>query len=93
MRTVSRSRAVPSTVDGLEDAAVDDLLLHRSEEPLDDAIRFGLADEGVARRDAPEPGLLLEVLGHEVAAVVVAEREAAGGVGGEVAELLSDGHA
>src|ERR671921_368504 len=66
--------------------------LQRPEEPLDDAIRFGLADEGVARRDAPEPGLLLEVLSHEVAAVVVAEREAAGGAGGEVAELLADGH-
>ena len=32
------------------------------------------------------------MLGHEVAAVVVAEREAAGGAGGEVAELLADRH-
>src|SRR3954454_12925074 len=72
-------------VDGLEDAAVDGLLFQGSEEPLDDTIRLGLADEGVARRDAPEPGLLLEVVGHEVASVVVAEREATGGVGGEVA--------
>ena len=32
-------------------------------------------------------------VGHEVAPVVVAQREAAGGVGGEVAELLADCHA
>src|SRR3712207_4760416 len=51
------------------------------------------SDEGVAWRHAPEPDPLLEVVGHEVAAVVVAEREAAGGAGGEVAELLADGHA
>src|SRR4051794_15328054 len=75
---------VADLVDGLEDAAVDGLLLQRAEEPLDDAVRLGFTDEGVARRDAPEPGLLLEVLGHEVAAVVVAEREAAGGAGGEL---------
>jgi hypothetical protein len=37
--------------------------------------------------------LLLEVLGHEVAAVVVAERQAAGGAGAEVAELAADRHA
>ena len=52
-----------------------------------------LGDEGVARRHAPEPDLLLEVVGHEVAAVVVAQREAAGGAGAEVAELLADRHA
>jgi hypothetical protein len=32
------------------------------------------------------------VLGHEVAAVVVTEREAAGGAGAETAELLADGY-
>jgi hypothetical protein len=37
--------------------------------------------------------LVLEVVGHEGAGVVVAEREAAGGVGAEVAELLAEGHA
>src|SRR5215211_5052903 len=57
------------------------------------AIRLRLSDEGVARRYAPEADLLLEVVGHEVAAVVVAEREAAGGACGEVTELLADGHA
>src|SRR4029450_923112 len=70
-----------------------DLLLQRAEQALDDAIRLGLADEGVARRHAPEPGLLLEDVRHEVAAVVVAERQAAAGPGAEVAELPADRHA
>src|SRR5215217_785900 len=84
---------VADLVDGLEDASVDGLLLQRAEEALDDAIRFRLSGEGVARRYAPEADLLLEGARHEVAAVVVAEREAAGGAGGEAAELLADGHA
>ena len=41
---------------------MDGLLFQRSEEPLDDTIRFGFADEGVARQDAPEPDLLLAPL-------------------------------
>jgi hypothetical protein len=41
---------VTDLVDGLEDAAVHDLLLQRAEEALDHAIRLGLSDEGVARR-------------------------------------------
>src|SRR5215211_1848997 len=84
---------VADLVDGLEDACMHDLLLQRSEQALDHSIRFRLPDEGVAWRHAPEPDLLLEVVGHEVAAVVVAEREAAGGAGGELTELLADGHA
>src|SRR5215213_2113442 len=84
---------VAHLVDGLEDAAVHDLLLQRAEEPLDDAVGFRFSDEGVARQHAPEPGLLLEVVGHEGAAVVVAEREAAGGAGVEMAELPADRHA
>src|SRR5215212_10741116 len=74
---------VADLVDGLEDASMHDLLLQRSEQALDHSIRFRLSDEGVAWRHAPEPDLLLEVVGHEVAAVVVAEREAAGGAGGD----------
>ena len=53
--------------------------------------RFG--DEGETRRDDPKADLLLEVLGHEVAAVVVAEHEAAGDAGAEVAEMVADRHA
>src|SRR3712207_8679860 len=84
---------VADLVDGPEDASMHDLLSERAEESLDDAIGLRLSDEGVARRHAPEPDLLLEVVGHEVAAVIVAEREAAGGAGGEVTELPADGHA
>ena len=50
---------VADLVDGLEDVSVDDLLLQRAEQPLDHAVRFRLSDEGVARRHAPEPDLLL----------------------------------
>ena len=57
------------------------------------AVGLGLGDEGVARRHAPEPDLLLEDVGHEVAAVVVAQRQAAGGAGAEMAELLAHRHA
>src|SRR5215211_6065361 len=85
--------SVTDLVDGPEDAAVHGLLLQRAEEALYDAVRRGLADEGVARRHAPEPDLLLEGVGHEGAAVVVAERQAAGGPGAEVAEPPADRHA
>src|SRR5215213_34154 len=45
---------IPHLLDGLEDASVHDLLLEGAEETLDHTIRLGLADEGVARGDAPE---------------------------------------
>jgi hypothetical protein len=79
-------------VDGLEHAAVDGLLRQGPEHAFNDAFRFRLADEGAARGYAPELHVLLEVIGHEVAAVIVAEREAARGVGAELSELLADGH-
>jgi enoyl reductase-like protein len=41
---------VADLVDGLEDAAMDDLLFQRPEQPLDDAVGLGFSDEGVARR-------------------------------------------
>src|SRR3954451_13630019 len=63
-------------LDGLEDASVHDLLLQGAEQALDHAIRLGLSDEGIARRQAPEPHLLLERVCHEVATVIVAERDA-----------------
>src|SRR5918993_2742912 len=84
---------VTDLVDGPEDAAVHDLLLQRAEEALDHAVGLGLPDEGVARRHAPEGDLLPELLRHEVAAVVVTEREATGGARAEMAELLAHGHA
>jgi len=72
---------IAHVIDRLVDPAMDDLLLEGAEEALDDAIGFGLADKGVTWRDAPGADLLLEVIGHEVAAVVVAQRQAAGGAG------------
>src|ERR1700751_1995756 len=67
----------PHVVDGLVDAAMDDLLLEGSEEALGHAVGFGLADEGEARCHTPELDLFLEVIGHEGTAVIVAQREAA----------------
>src|SRR5215213_5146026 len=84
---------ITDLVDGLEDAAVHDLLLQRAEEALDDTVRFRLADEGIAWGHAPELDLLLEHVGQEVAAVIVAERDATGGACAEVAELLVHRHA
>jgi hypothetical protein len=48
---------------GLVDAPVHDLLLEGMEEGLDHPVRFRFADEGVARGDAPEVDLPVEVLG------------------------------
>ena len=84
---------LPQLGGGLADAAVHDLLLERAEEALDHAIRLGLADEGVARDHAPEADLIPEVPGQKGAAVVVAECEAAGGTGADVAERVADRHA
>jgi hypothetical protein len=54
---------------------------------------LGLAYEGEARGHAPGSCLVLEVLGHEAAAVIMAQLDAAGGVAAEMAELLAHGHA
>src|SRR6202012_1968205 len=67
----------PHVVDGLVDAAMDDLLLEGSEEKVGHALGFGLADEGEARCQTPERDLFLEGIGHEGTAVIVAPREAA----------------
>jgi hypothetical protein len=45
-----------------------------------------LGDEGEARGHAPELDLVLEVVGHERAAVIVAERDTACDTGGNGAE-------
>src|SRR6476469_9188967 len=82
-------------IDGLVDARVHDLFLEGTEEAFDDPVRLRIADERVARRETPKADLLLEVLGHEIAAVSVAERQAAGDAGAEaeVSELVADRHA
>ena len=47
-----------------EDATVNGLFLQRPVEALSDAIRLRFGDEGEARRDAPEPDLVEEVIGR-----------------------------
>src|SRR5271166_146201 len=79
---------VSDFVDGLEDTSVHDLLLEGSEQALDDAIGLRLSNEGVAWRDAPGADLFLESVRHEVAAVIMAQRQAAGGAGVDAAELI-----
>ena len=52
-----------------EDATVNGLFLQRPVEALGDAIRLWLSNEGEARRDAPEPDLVEEVVGRVLRAV------------------------
>src|ERR1035437_2347830 len=66
-----------NVVDGLVDTAIDDLLLEGAEEAFGHAIGLGLANEGKARCYAPELDLVLEVIGHEWAAVILAGRNTA----------------
>src|SRR5512144_202908 len=78
-------------LDVLEDASENDLLLQRTDESLGDAVGLGLADEGEAGRHPEELQLVLEVLGHEGTAVVVAQRHPSRGIGADGAEDLADG--
>src|SRR5512144_2893511 len=78
-------------LDVLEDASENDLLLQRADESLGDAVGLGLADEGEAGRHPEELQLVLEVLGHEGTAVVVAQRHPSRGIGADGAEDLADG--
>ena len=48
---------------------------------LGDPVGFGLSDEGEAGRHAEERQLVLEVLGHEPAAVVMKQQRASRAVG------------
>src|SRR5208283_6130396 len=77
----------------VSDAAVHDLLLEGAEEALDHPVRFRFADEGVARGDAPEADLSLEVVGQEGAAVIVTQREAACGAWTDPTERGANRHA
>jgi hypothetical protein len=80
-------------VDGLVDAALDDLFFEGSEEAFGDAVGFGFGEEGKARCHAPEPDLVLEVIGHERAAVIVAERDTTSDPACDGAEDGLDRHA
>jgi len=63
-------------LDGAESVQPEQLLLQDSDESLDAAVAFGLADEGRARLDAEGLELVLEGVRDELAAVVVAELRA-----------------
>src|SRR6266545_7674658 len=78
-------------LDVLEDATENDLLLQRSDEALGDAVGFGLADEGEAGRHAEKGQVVLEVLGHEGAAVVVTQRHPPRGIRADGSKDLADG--
>src|SRR5271166_6273346 len=96
LRVVARDEGadgVTHVVDGLVDATVHDLLLEGAEEALDHPVRFRFTDEGVARGDAPEADLPVKVLGQKSAAVIVTQREAAGGAGADPSERGANRHA
>jgi hydroxybutyrate-dimer hydrolase len=78
-------------LDVLEDTSENDLLLQRADEALGDAVGFRLTDESEAGRHAEEPQLVLEVLGHEGAAVIVTQQHLARGIRADGSEHLADG--
>src|SRR4051794_33903679 len=64
-----------------------EVLFQGANEALGDAVALGLADEGGRALDAEEGDLVLEVAGHVVRAVVVAEGETLGRVLLDAAEV------
>src|SRR6478736_1750911 len=70
-----------------EDATVNGLFLQRPVEALSDAIRLRFGDEGEARRDAPEPDLVEEVIGRVLRTVIHAQRQAPTNLGTRAAEF------
>src|ERR1700694_1759507 len=70
-----------------EDATVNGLVLQRPVEALSDAIRLRFGDEGEARRDAPEPDLVEEVIGRVLRTVIHAQRQAPTNLGTRAAEF------
>ena len=74
-------------LDGLEVAHPQEVFLQRTDEALGDAVALGLAHEGRRGLDAEEGDLALEVVGHVVRSVVVAEHEAGGHVLADGAEV------
>lgn len=71
-------------------AAVDDLLLEGAVKAFDDAVGLGLADEGETGREAMKATLALEVVGEVLAAVIVAQLDAAGRIGAAGAEDVGE---
>ena len=59
--------------DRLEVVDPEQLFLERSEETFDTTVAFQLADEGRRGFDAHETDLVLEVVAHELRAVIMSE--------------------
>src|SRR5215211_4367360 len=76
--------------DGVEGVHPKEVLLQGADEAFRDAVALRLADEGRRALDAEEPDLALEVARHVVGAVVVAQRQAAGDIGPDPAEVAQD---
>src|SRR3712207_8603712 len=76
--------------DGVEGMHPQEVLLQGADEAFRDAVALRLADEGGRALDAEEGDLILEVTGHVVGAVVVAERETLGDVPLDGAEVAQD---
>ena len=69
-------------LDGPESVEPEQLLLQGPDESLDASVALRLADEGRARLDAEGLELVLEGVGDELAAVVMAQRHACGDADG-----------
>ena len=76
--------------DRLEVPGPEQLLLERFEEAFDTALAFGLANERRRRFHAQETDLILEVVAHELRAVIVPESKSSGGVSLEASEVFMD---
>ena len=75
---------------GLEVPGPQQLLLEGPEETFNTAVAFRLANECRRRLDPQEGELVLEVVAHELRAMIVAELEPLGGAGLEPSEVLMD---
>jgi hypothetical protein len=67
------------------------VLLEGAEEAFNTAVAFGLADKGRRGLHAEKADLALEVVAHELGAVVMAPLHAEGDAFGEAAELFAHG--
>src|ERR1700693_5191815 len=70
-----------------EAATITGLFIPGPVEALSDAIRLRFGDEGEARRDAPEPDLVEEVIGRVLRTVIHAQRQAPTNLGTRAAEF------
>jgi len=72
-----------------EVAHPEQLLAEGAEESLDAAVAFRLPDKGGRRSDAKKGDLILEVVTHELRAVIMPQPDAASHAFGEAAKLFT----